>query len=54
MTKIEKLIIAAMGFIVALVVLNLVHTSYKIAAAGGIKAILVEAGKIEADKKEGQ
>ena len=45
MTSIEKKVIVAMVLLVALIIGNFMYVSYKIDQAGGLKSVIVEAGK---------
>ena len=52
MTSIEKKVIVVMLLLVALIVGNLMYVSYKIDKAGGLKTVIVEAGKEVKDIKK--
>ena len=52
MTSIEKGVVVVMVLLVAAIVCNFMYVSYKIDKAGGLKAVIVEAGKEVKDIKK--
>ena len=51
MTSIEKTVLVIIGALVVLIAGNLMYVSYKIDKAGGLKTVIVEAGKEVKDIK---